>query len=164
MPDVSRHATPIPPFQHLLDDHGDVVLRVLTVLLGRDDAADAWQDTFTKAWTAYPALSDARNMRGWLLTIARNVAADVGRARGRGAIPVDDLPDLPAADAIGEGHDANLWGRVGALPDKQRRAVVYRYVADLPYADIGVLLECSTDAARRSAHEGIRRLRKEVEQ
>jgi RNA polymerase sigma factor (sigma-70 family) len=163
MPDVSPEATRIPPFQHLLDDHGDVVLRVLTVLLGRDDAADAWQDTFTKAWAAYPALTDARNLRGWLLTIARNVAADVGRAHGRGAIPVDELPDLPTADAIGEGHDATLWARVDALPDKQRRAVVYRYVADLPYADIAVLLDCSADAARRSAHEGVRRLRKEVE-
>jgi RNA polymerase sigma factor (sigma-70 family) len=163
MPDVSRDATPIPPFQHLLDEFGDVVLRVLTVLLGRDDSADAWQDTFTKAWTAYPALTDGRNLRGWLLTIARNVAADVGRARGRGAIPVDELPDLPSAAAIGEGYDADLWARVGALPDKQRRAVVYRYVADLPYADIAVLLDCSAEAARRSAHEGIRRLRREVE-
>jgi DNA-directed RNA polymerase specialized sigma24 family protein len=107
-------------------------------------------------------LTDARNLRGWLLTIARHVAADIGRARGRGTIPVDELPDLPAADSIGEGHDTELWGRVGALPDKQRRAVVYRYVADLPYADIATLLDCSADAARRSAHEGVRRLRKEV--
>jgi DNA-directed RNA polymerase specialized sigma24 family protein len=143
MPHVSRDATPIPPFQHLLDEHGDIVLRVLTVLLGRDDAADAWQDTFTKAWAAYPALTDARNPRGWLLTIARHVAADVGRARGRGAIPVDELPELPSADAIGEGHDPTLWARVGALPDKQRRA--------------------ASALQSSSTHEGIRRLRKEVE-
>ena len=44
-------------------------------------------------------------------------------------------------------------------PAKQRAAVVHRYVNDLPYADIGAVLGCSTDAARRSVHEGLKKLR-----
>jgi RNA polymerase sigma factor (sigma-70 family) len=164
---VSSSTPSHPPFQHLLDEHGDTVLRVLVVLLGREDAADAWQDTFTKAWIAYPDLTDAANLRGWLLTIARNVAADAGRARRRASRLIDartEPPDLLDAGSIGgdDGYDAELWQRVGALPDKQRRAVVYRYVADLAYADIALLLDCSPDAARRSAYEGVRRLRTEV--
>lgn len=161
MSTVSRAA--IPPFQQVLDNDGDVVMRVLIVMVGRDDATDAWQETFTKAWAAYPSLTDARNLRGWLLAIARNVAADVGRARTRAAVPLAVWPDLPSTEAIGEGHDPELWARVGRLPPKQRHAVVYRYVADLPYAAIADLLECSVEAARRNAYEGIRRLRHEVE-
>ena len=44
---------------------------------------------------------------------------------------------------------------------KQRGAVIYRYLADLSYADIGELLGCSATAARRSASDGIANLRKQ---
>jgi DNA-directed RNA polymerase specialized sigma24 family protein len=40
--------------------------------------------------------------------------------------------------------------------------VTLRYAADLDYADIGRALECSVEAARRSVHEGIGKLRQEV--
>ena len=45
------------------------------------------------------------------------------------------------------------------LPTKQRHAVAYRYLADLSYAEIGALLDCSVAAARRSAADGIAALR-----
>ena len=44
---------------------------------------------------------------------------------------------------------------------KQRGAVIYRYLADLSYADIGELLGCSAPAARRSASDGIASLRRQ---
>jgi DNA-directed RNA polymerase specialized sigma24 family protein len=47
-----------------------------------------------------------------------------------------------------------------ALPEKQRAAVTYRYLADLPYRDIGELIGSSAAAARRSAADGIAALRK----
>jgi DNA-directed RNA polymerase specialized sigma24 family protein len=37
--------------------------------------------------------------------------------------------------------------------------VRHRFVEDLAYADIGTLLGCSEAAARRSVHEGIKKLR-----
>ena len=57
-------------------------------------------------------------------------------------------------------QDADLWQAVAALPDKQRQAVAYHYVAGLPYAEIAVILGGTTDAARRAAADGIRNLRK----
>jgi DNA-directed RNA polymerase specialized sigma24 family protein len=56
--------------------------------------------------------------------------------------------------------DADLWQAVAALPDKQRQAVAYHYVAGLPYAEIAVILGGTTDAARRAAADGIKSLRK----
>jgi len=49
---------------------------------------------------------------------------------------------------------------VRALPDKQRRFVAYRYLADLSYADIAGLVGGTEAAARRSAADGIATLRK----
>jgi RNA polymerase sigma factor (sigma-70 family) len=51
---------------------------------------------------------------------------------------------------------------VGALPPKQRAAVALRYGSDLPHAEIAAALGCSPAAARRSLHEGLKRLRKEL--
>jgi len=58
--------------------------------------------------------------------------------------------------------DPGLWDAVGALPPKQRAAVALRYGSDLPHAEIASALGCSPAAARRSLHEGLKRLRKEI--
>src|SRR5947209_7164681 len=52
-----------------------------------------------------------------------------------------------------------LWKLVNDLPPKQQAAVKHRFVEDLGYGDIAKLLDCSEAAARRSVHEGIKRLR-----
>ena len=57
---------------------------------------------------------------------------------------------------------SRLWEAVGQLPARQRSAVVLRYVADLPHRDIAVAIGCSEEAARRSLHEGLTKLRKVV--
>ena len=61
-----------------------------------------------------------------------------------------------------EPADDGIWLAVGALPPKQRAAVTLRYASDLPHAEIAEALGCSPEAARRSLHEGIKRLRKEL--
>ncbi len=59
-------------------------------------------------------------------------------------------------------HATEIWDAVGALPPKQRAAVALRYACDLPHAEIAAALGCSPEAARRSLHEGMKRLRKEL--
>ena len=48
------------------------------------------------------------------------------------------------------------------LPPKQRGAILLRYGADLSHAEIAAALDCSEEAARRSLHEGLKKLRAEV--
>jgi RNA polymerase sigma factor (sigma-70 family) len=55
-----------------------------------------------------------------------------------------------------------LWEAVHELPDRQRSAVVLRFVGDLPHRDIAAAIGCSEEAARRSLHEGLTTLRQEV--
>ena len=149
---------PARPFEEVVAEHGPVVLRVCRALLGPDDAQDAWSETFVAALRAYPGLRPDSNVRAWLLTIAHHEAIDLIRRRTRAPRPSADLPDTPTFDEAPDADPA-LRRAVAALPPKQRGAVVYRYLADLPYAEIAALLESSEAAARRSAADGIASLR-----
>ena len=108
---------------------------------------------------AYPRLRSAENLRGWLLTIAHRKAIDHHRANGRRPVPVAEVAE---ASVEGPLPDDGIWALVGALPPKQRAAVALRYACDLPHAEIAAALGCSPEAARRSLHEGMKRLRKEL--
>jgi RNA polymerase sigma factor (sigma-70 family) len=153
--------TALPPFQTLLDEHAADVMAVLRGAVGRSDAEDCFQETFLAALRAYPKLADDRNLRGWLLTIAHRKAIDHHRANGRRPLPVAEPEVVGGATAEPE-LDDGIWTLVGALPPKQRAAVALRYACDLPHAEIAAALGCSPAAARRSLHEGMKRLRKEL--
>ncbi|HSS03870.1 MAG TPA: sigma-70 family RNA polymerase sigma factor [Solirubrobacterales bacterium] len=150
----------LPPFQALLDEHAADVMAVLRGAVGRTDADDCFQETFLAALRAYPKLSDDRNLRGWLLTIAHRKAIDHHRANGRRPIPVAEVEEEAAAVELPS--EDGVWAAVGTLPPKQRAAVELRYASDLPHAEIAAALGCSPAAARRSLHEGMKRLRKEL--
>jgi RNA polymerase sigma factor (sigma-70 family) len=154
--------TALPPFQTVLDDHSAAVMGILRGAVGRDGAEDCFQETFLAALRAYPQLEDGRNLRGWLLTIAHRKAIDHHRASGRAPVPVAEPPEPAVADGMPE-PDEELWAAVAALPPKQRAAVALRYGSDLPHSEIAQALGCSPEAARRSLHEGLKRLRKELE-
>ena len=152
------------PFESIVAEHGVVVMRVCRALLGPVEAEDAWSETFLAALRAYPELRPGSNVRGWLVTIAHNKAVDQIRVRGRVPVPTGAVPETtPGSDAAAELLGDDLHGALGALPPKQRGAVVYRYLADLPYSEVAALLECSEAAARRSASDGIANLRRHYE-
>ena len=154
----------LPPFQKLIDAHGRDVHRFLIALVGHDGADDCYQETWLAALRAYPRLRDAANLRSWVLTIAHRKAIDHLRARNRvPALIGDQLPE-PPAEPPPEPADESLWDLVRELPDKQRTALALRYVADASYAEISAVMRTSQAAARRSVHEGLKRLRTEYEQ
>jgi RNA polymerase sigma factor (sigma-70 family) len=156
-----------PPFQAFLDEHRDVVWRFLVASVGRTEADDCFQETFIAALRAYPDLGRRRrehNLRAWVLTIAHRKALDAHRARARRATPVADPAAVSeqAAPAAHDGRDEALWEAVDGLPDRQRSAVVLRFVGDLAHREIADAIGCSEEAARRSLHEGLSKLRKAV--
>jgi RNA polymerase sigma factor (sigma-70 family) len=151
----------MPPFEQVVTEHGAVVRRVCLALLPPADADDAWSETFLAALRAYPGLPPGSNVRAWLATIAHRKAIDRHRAAARAPVPAGALPDRPSPHGIPtEPADPGLWAAVRALPPKQRGAVAYHYLADLPYAEVGRLLGTSEAAARRSAADGVAALRR----
>jgi RNA polymerase sigma factor (sigma-70 family) len=153
--------TALPPFQTVLDEHSGAVMAILRGAVGKDGAEDCFQETFLAALRAYPKLGEARNLRGWLLTIAHRKAIDHHRANGRKPVPVAEVPEAAVVDGIPD-RDERLWAAVAGLPPKQRAAVALRFGSDLPHGEIAAALGCSPEAARRSLHEGLKRLRREL--
>ncbi len=141
------------PFEEIVAEHGALVMRVCRALVGSVDAADAWSETFLSALQAYPRLRAGSNIRGWLVTIAHRKSIDQLRGAARRSEPARELPEL----AVPEPAPAD-----DALPPKQRGAVIYRYLAELSYAEVGNLLGSNATAARRSAADGIASLRKHL--
>jgi RNA polymerase sigma factor (sigma-70 family) len=149
----------LPPFDDVVTEHGRTVLRVCRALLPLQDAEDAAADALLAAMQAYPRLRPDSDVKAWLVTIAHRKTLDILRRRARHAVPVAEVPEH-AAGAEPRVPDQPLWDAVRKLPARQRRAVAYHYVADLPYAEIAALMGTSEAAARRSAADGIKALRR----
>jgi RNA polymerase sigma factor (sigma-70 family) len=149
----------LPPFQTFLDRHAAELLRFLVAVVGPDDAEDCFQETCLAALRAYPGLPPESNLRAWAFAIARRKAIDAGRAGGRRPIPVSDAAEGAVEDGLAA---PEAWAPLRALPPKQRAAVFLRVAVELPHSEIALVLECSEEAARRSTHEGLKRLREEM--
>ncbi len=154
----------LPAFQLFLDAYRDDVWRFLVSSAGPEDAKDCFQETFIAALRAYPRLRADSNLKAWVLTIAHRKALDVHRRRATGALPVAEITEASGGEGSSpaEARDETLWGAVHELPARQRSAILLRYVADLPHRDIATAMGCSEEAARRSLHEGLNKLRKVI--
>ncbi len=150
----------LPPFQALLEANRGDVYRFLVASVGPSDADDCFQETVISALRAYPKVRDDSNLRGWLFKIAQRKAIDSHRATGRRPLPVEEVPERPAPVAR-RNSEPELWDAVRELPPKQRTAVFCHSVMGMPYAELADLLDCSEEAARRSVHDGLKRLREE---
>ena len=150
-------AVGIPPFERFYEANRDEVFAVLARRLGRQRAEDAFQETFLRALRAYAALRHGEHLRAWVMTIARNVAADDWRRRPNDDGELPELAELPTRPAYAE-----IEHLTDRLSPAERAAVVLRYAYDLPYSAIGAALGSSEDAARQAASAGVRRLRKEL--
>lgn len=147
----------LPPFQVFLDSHRRLLYRFLLARVGPNAADDCFQDTLMAALRGYPELPAGANLKTWVLTIAERKAIDHHRREAREA----RRPPVTATEvAPADGYDPALWDMVRGLPPKQRSAVLYRYVADLPYAEIAALADTSEAAARQNVRAGLQSLRK----
>jgi RNA polymerase sigma-70 factor (TIGR02960 family) len=147
------------------------------MLASYDDAEDAVQETFLRAWRSRETF-DGEHPRAWLYRIATNVCVDRARALQRRArsgtevgwlTPYPDtvLDDVPAAaDEPDEAYVARetielaFLAALQVLPPRQRATLLAREVLGLPAADTARLLETSVAAANSAlqrARETMRR-------
>jgi RNA polymerase sigma factor (sigma-70 family) len=163
-------AQALPPFQAFLDEHLEPVSAFLRGMVGPSDADDCLQETFLSALRAYPR-AEPGNLRAWIFTIARRKAIDHHRSRSRTAKPVAEPHELidsgagrQAAGSLDRAlgmspQHSEIWAAVAELPASQRAAVVLRFAVDLRYREVGQAMGTSEEAARRSVHEGLKKLR-----
>ena len=156
----------LPPFQHLVDAHWRDVARLAHALAGPVDGDDVAQQAWIQALAAYPRLRSTSNLRGWLLTITSRCAMDVHRSRGRRAVPAPDIAAIGEVSGRSlvtgpekDRPDERLWSRVADLPDRQRHAVVLKYVVDLDHPTIAKALGTTPAMSRRLVSDALATLR-----
>lgn len=138
----------------------------LRILRDRAAAADATQDTFLRIWDRADRFDPARGAaRAWMAAIARHVALDLMRARGRelpsddpalGDTPVEDDP-VAALDATADA--ARLRACLATLEDKNRRSIVLAFVEGLSHAQIAARLETPLGTVKAWIRRGLASLK-----
>src|SRR5512138_1846740 len=144
-------------FGSVVAAHHDEIYRYLRrVTWPAGDAEDLSQETFLRAYRAYPALPADANVRAWLFSIATNLAKNYFRDEARrrkaygevqaSASPVDG--EAPEALLASRQTGAMVEAIVQGLPLKQRLAFTQRKLHGLDYTAIGASLGCSPETAR----------------
>lgn len=158
------------PFDQIVRRHEREIMRYLLRVSGdRDDAADLFQETWLRAYRAYPRLEPASDIRPWLFAIAvnlcRNRARD-GARRARVSVAgdneklVDGIRRVHRSLNENDGYAAiHMRELMSALPAKQREALHLRYFAGLDYLAIAAAMDCSQQSARANVSQAMRKLK-----
>ena len=123
------------------DQRPRVYVSMLALSGDPDLAAEATDEAFTRAVAQWKRVRAMESPGGWTQRVALNV---LRRRLRRTRVETRLLRRLVDSDhepmPVGEGLAGEVWDLVRALPERQRIAVVLRYVADLTEADIGIAM------------------------
>jgi RNA polymerase sigma factor (sigma-70 family) len=117
-----------------------------------DDAEDALQEIFVRAYVALRANDRELALRAWLYRIAHNRCIDQLRRPPRPVFEDMELVRPPIQDpaAKAEQRDAlrRLVSDVQRLPHQQRSALLMRELGGMAYADLAGVLDVSVPAVK----------------
>jgi RNA polymerase sigma factor (sigma-70 family) len=145
-------------FEAIVDRYRKPLQRYLRRLLSEALAEDVLQATFVRAWQALRGGTEVRDLRPWLYRIAHNQAVNALSAASAALPEAPDVVEAAGAFEMGAGPEAEVERRdelrrtldgIGALPDRQRAALVAVAVADRPHADVAAELGMSDGALRQ---------------
>jgi RNA polymerase sigma-70 factor (ECF subfamily) len=145
---------------------GGVCRRMLS---NRDDAQEAVQETFLKAYLALPEFNGNYRLGAWLGRIASNVCVDLLRARARGAnvVPLQPhagalaIEDGPEETVIGSGPE--VAQQIGELQPLHARALVMRGVEGLSHREIAGRLSMTPAQVKALLHRARRSFKRSWE-
>jgi len=155
-------------FEELMGKYEKEIYRFVYRMTGnRDDAADVLQDTFFKAFRAFPRLPAKANHRAWLYRIASRSAMNLARSKKvRRALPLEKARHLAESNGDLESlvETRRLAGCLGdivrALPVRQRIALLQRKYQELSYREIAATLQCSEQSARAHVYQAMTKIRR----
>ena len=142
-------------------------------LKSKEDARDAAQETFVKAWLSLPGFRGESRFSVWLCRIANNVCTDMQRKRTLPAVSLDDAGDeqdrkggldVPderwSPEAALEKKELRRALRQGieALPDDYRQALTLRELGGLSYDEIAETLDIDIGAVKSRLFRARRKL------
>src|SRR5436309_9823926 len=138
------------------------------VMRNRDDAADAAQQAFIKAYWALGRFRAGSPFRPWLLRIATNEARNLRRAAGaRGRLALragrePDVVDSPEAHAEAMERRSQLLAALDRCRRDDQEVIGYRYFLGLSEAETAIALDCPPGTAKSRLSRALGRLRAEL--
>jgi RNA polymerase sigma-70 factor (ECF subfamily) len=157
-----------PPFEEAVKSMEREIMRFLVRSTGdRDDAMDLFQETWLRAYRAYPTLQSEDGLRPWIFRIASNLCRNRARDRMRRGRVIShesidgELLEHRTPHHLNGGPEGalHLKRSIARLPGKQGQALMMRKFAGLEYAEIGTALNCSAESARASVSQALKKLR-----
>lgn len=158
-------------FNQLVITYQTLAYTVAYRILQSEDAADAVQDTFIKAFRALPTLRDGQ-FKAWLMRILVNTCYDRFRQRRRQATM--SLDELPAAEAsvylIDDGEQPEAYAERMAVHQsierglrrlslEQRVALVLCDIQGYSYEEVAAITGASLGTIKSRINRGRLRLR-----
>jgi RNA polymerase sigma-70 factor, ECF subfamily len=157
-------------FRELVERHGGRVFQLAYRITGDEqDAEDAVQETFLRAYRQMRRFDGKSSFGTWLYRIAANCALDALRARSRESGTENPVRELPSSEPTPE--RAALSGEIRErmelalreLSPVERAAFVLRHFEGMGTEEIGRVLGCQPGAAKHSVFRAVRKLRKALE-
>jgi RNA polymerase sigma-70 factor (ECF subfamily) len=152
-------------FEALVDRHRRVALRVAYAVAG-DDAEDAVQDAFVKAYGALGRFRAGSRFRPWVLRIVANEARNRRRSAGRRsalALRVGHTTsaggESPEDAAVASERRHALAAAVASLDDRDREVIALRWFAELSEAEMAAALGVRPGTVKSRLARAMSRLR-----
>lgn len=144
------------------------VVRYLYSRLGNmGDAEDVAAQAFLAAYESFSSFKKDGFFAAWLFAIARNKAVDhLRRNRLLGHLDEVYLADpagTPEKKLESSQELDSISRLISALPDKDQELLRLRYVADLSFPEIAVLLHRRTDAVKKRTYRLLAKIRTQME-
>lgn len=121
--------------------------QALRMLRDPEDANDAAQETFVKAFRAIHSFEAARPLLPWLLRICSNCCVDIIRDRRHGVENIDRHEHMLSDNgpAVDDGVETRLnvervRAAVGRLPDRYREIIMMRHYRHMDVCEIATAL------------------------
>lgn len=154
----------------LVARHQEIAFRAAYVISrDADDAADAAQQGFIKAYRALGRFRRGSPFRPWLLKIVTNEARNARRsagARGRLAMRLGQAweSDLSPEEAALQAERRDLvLGALDRARDDDRLVVALRYFLQLGEAEMATALDCPPGTVKSRLSRALGRLRADLE-
>jgi RNA polymerase sigma-70 factor (ECF subfamily) len=164
----ARHGD-VAAFESLVRAHQDVAFRTAWVASGgADDADDAAQEGFMKAYAALSRFRTGAPFRPWLLTIVANEARNRRRSASRRVALALRAPEPGMAESAGASPEAvlldrerraALLGAVDRLSDADREVITYRYLLQLTEAETAAAIGVPAGTVKSRLSRALERLR-----
>jgi len=111
---------------------------------GQEIAQEAFARLFAK-WVG------VRDPKAYVYLVATNIAREQWRRDGYQQRAYGDV--VRRSQTVADPPDVELRDLVDRLPDRQRRAVLLRYYADLPVTEVAALMTLPDGTVKRLLHE-----------